>query len=245
MNYKSEKIVPYNNTQRKGEQIEQMFNSIAHGYDNLNRTISLGMDIAWRKKALKMLSGAPSTKIIDIATGTGDLAIMAAQKLHPEQIVAVDLSEGMLAVGKEKIKNLKLEKQIQFFKEDCMNLSFEDNTFDIAMVAFGVRNFENLDRGLSEIKRVLKPNGKLLIIELSTPKRFPLKQGYWLYSRLFIPTVGRLVSKSKEAYTYLPKSIDAFVQGKQMVDVLLKNGFSSAKYTTYTLGVCSVYVATK
>lgn len=246
MNYQSEKIVPYDNSnQKKGVQIEQMFDSIATHYDSLNRTMSMGLDISWRRKGLKLLGARNPQEILDIATGTGDLAIMAAQLIHPKRILGVDISEEMMKVGKQKVAKLGMSEVIEFAKEDCMMLSFADNSFDAAMVAFGIRNFEDLDRGLKEILRVLKPGGQLMILELSTPRNFPMKQGYWIYSRLFIPTVGRLISKSKEAYTYLPKSIEAFVQGKQMIQVLQTNGFSSASFKTYTFGVCTMYLATK
>lgn len=245
MSYQSEKIVPYGSGDKKGVQIEQMFDSIATHYDSLNRTMSMGLDISWRKKGLQQLAGKQPRKMLDLATGTGDLAIMAQQILRPESITGVDISEEMMKVGRKKVEKLDLAGVISFAKEDCMRLSFADNQFDAAMVAFGIRNFEDLDKGIGEICRVLKPGGQLMILELSSPRRFPMRQGYWLYSRLFIPTVGRLVSKSREAYTYLPKSIEAFVQGREMVDVLLKNGFSSANYKTYTFGVCSMYLATK
>lgn len=245
MSYDSEKIVPYGNNDAKGVQIEQMFDSIATHYDSLNRTMSMGLDISWRRKGLQALAKKQPQRILDIATGTGDLAIMAAQIIHPQSITGIDLSEEMMKVGAQKVAKMGLQNVIDFAKGDCLNLQFDNNTFDAAMVAFGVRNFEDLDKGISEIHRVLKPGGQLLILELSQPRSFPMKQGYWLYSRWFIPTVGRWVSKSKEAYTYLPKSIEAFVQGKQMVDVLLKNGFSQASYRTFTMGVCTMYIATK
>lgn len=245
MTYKSEKILPYDSNEKKSVQIEQMFDSIATHYDSLNRTMSMGLDISWRKKSLKLLSKTNPQEILDIATGTGDLAIMAKQLLNPKKIIGIDISEEMMKVGKVKVDKLGMADTISFSKENCMQLSFLDNSFDAAMVAFGVRNFEDLDKGLKEILRVLKPGGQLMILELSTPEHFPMKQGYWMYSRLFIPAVGKFVSKSKEAYSYLPKSIEAFVQGKEMVQVLKKNGFSEVKYKTYTLGVCSMYLATK
>lgn len=245
MTYQSEKIVPYDSTENKGAQIEQMFDSIATHYDSLNRTMSMGLDISWRRNGLKLLGLKKPQEILDIATGTGDLAIMANQQLSPKKILGIDISEEMMKVGKQKVDKLNMSKVISFAKEDCLNLSFNNNTFDAAMVAFGVRNFEDLDKGLQEIHRVLKPGGQLMILELSSPRTFPMKQAYWFYSRLFIPTVGRFVSKSKEAYSYLPKSIEAFVQGKEMVEVLKKNGFLEVKYKTYTMGVCSMYLATK
>lgn len=245
MTYKAEKIVPYDSNDNKGKQVEQMFDSIASNYDTLNHTLSMGIDKGWRKKGLLALQSLQPKSILDIATGTGDLAILANQILSPEKILGIDISEGMMKVGRQKVSELGLSDRILFEKQDCMALDIEDNSYDAAIVAFGVRNFENLDKGISEIHRILKPGGKLMILELSTPKRFPMKQGYWIYSKLIIPTIGRLISKDKTAYSYLPKSIEAFVQGKDMVNVLLKNGFKNANYETYTLGICSRYIGVK
>lgn len=245
MTYKAEKIVPYDTTDSKGVQVEQMFDSIAEKYDLLNHTLSMGIDRSWRKKSLLSLKSINPQYILDIATGTGDLAIQAYDLLKPQKILAVDLSEGMMNVGREKVKNRNLEDAISFEKQDCTNLTLADNSYDVAMVAFGVRNFENLDKGLQEILRVLKPGGRLMILELSTPRSFPMKQAYWLYSKIFIPTVGRFISKDKAAYSYLPKSIEAFTQGKEMVKVLTKNGFKNASYKTYTFGICSMYIGDK
>lgn len=245
MAYKAEKIVPYQSEERKGKQVEHMFDSIAENYDTLNHTLSMGIDKEWRKKGIMALKQLHPKQILDIATGTGDLAIQACGFLHPQRILGIDISEGMMEVGRMKVGRENLSGIIQFEKQDCMNLSLPDNTFDAAMVAFGVRNFEDLDKGLKEILRVLKPGGQLMILELSTPRSFPMKQGYWFYSKLFIPTVGRLISKDRTAYKYLPKSIEAFVQGKEMVKVLADNGFRDAKCTTYTFGICSMYLGTK
>lgn len=245
MSYKAEKIVPYNSSESKGTQVEQMFDSIAKNYDVLNRTMSMGIDISWRNKGLSMLKDINPQQILDIATGTGDLAIQAYDILKPQSILGIDISEGMMDIGRQKVKKAGLEDIIRFEKQDCMALDLPDRSFDAAMVAFGIRNFEDLDKGLREIRRVLKPGGKLMILELSAPERFPLKQGYWMYTKLYIPTIGRLISKNKSAYSYLPKSIEAFIQGKEMTDTLIKNGFSSAFCKTYTLGVCSMYLATK
>jgi demethylmenaquinone methyltransferase/2-methoxy-6-polyprenyl-1,4-benzoquinol methylase len=245
MTYKAEKILPYSSSENKGAQVEQMFDSIAENYDTLNHTMSMGIDRSWRKKGILSLKHLNPKSILDIATGTGDLAIQAYNLLMPDSILGIDISEKMMDVGIQKVAKAGLSDKIKFEKQDCMNLDIPDNSFDAAMVAFGIRNFENLDKGLKEILRVLKPGGQLMILELSTPTHFPMKQGYWLYSRLFIPTIGRLISKDKVAYSYLPKSIEAFIQGKEMVNALIKNGYKEAKYKSYTLGTCSMYLATK
>ncbi|WP_165040802.1 bifunctional demethylmenaquinone methyltransferase/2-methoxy-6-polyprenyl-1,4-benzoquinol methylase UbiE [Dysgonomonas sp. ZJ709] len=245
MTYDAEKIVPYSSSENKGAQVERMFDSIAENYDVLNHTMSMGIDRGWRNKGLSMLKKVNPQQILDIATGTGDLALQAYDILKPQSILGIDISEGMMEVGRKKVEKVGLSDKITFEKQDCMALDLADNSFDAAMVAFGVRNFEDLDKGLKEILRVLKPGGQLMILELSTPNHFPVKQGYWLYSRLFIPTIGRLISKDQVAYSYLPKSIEAFIQGKEMVNTLLKNGFAQAEYKTYTFGVCSMYLASK
>lgn len=245
MTYDAEKIVPYSESENKGTQVERMFDSIAENYDTLNHTLSWGIDRSWRKKGLKALKKYNPQAILDVATGTGDLAILAYHILNPQSILGIDISEGMMEVGKKKVAKAHLSDKIFFQREDCMALNLADNSFDSVIVAFGVRNFENLDQGLKEICRVLKPGGQLMILEFSSPKSFPMKQAYWLYSRLFIPTIGRLISKNKQAYEYLPKSIEAFIQGKEMVQTLLKNGFTKASYKTYTFGICSMYLAIK
>lgn len=245
MTYEAEKIVPYSDSENKGAQVERMFDSIAENYDALNHTLSMGIDRGWRKKGLVTLRKFNPQSILDIATGTGDLAIQAYDILKPQSILGTDISEGMMEVGRQKISKAGLSDIIRFERQDCMNLKLEDNSFDAAMVAFGVRNFEDLDKGLKEILRVLKPGGQLMILELTTPRYFPMKQAYWLYSKLFIPTVGRLISKDKTAYSYLPKSIKAFIQRKEMVNTLLKNGFKEASYKTYTFGICTMYLASK
>lgn len=245
MTYEAEKILPYESSENKGAQVERMFDSIAENYDTLNHTLSMGIDRGWRKKGILTLQKRNPQNILDIATGTGDLALEAYRLLKPRAILGTDISEGMMEVARRKTEKIGLSDKITFERQDCMALDLADNSFDAAMVAFGVRNFEDLDKGLQEILRVLRPGGQLMILELSTPQHFPMKQGYWIYSRLFIPTVGRLISKDKTAYSYLPKSIEAFIQGKEMVNTLLKNGFSEAKCKTYTFGICSMYLATK
>lgn len=243
MTYEAEKIVPYSSSEKKGAQVERMFDSIAENYDTLNHTMSMGIDKGWRKKGLSALKGTNPKRILDIATGTGDLAIQAYDILKPKSILGIDISEGMMEVGRKKVEKAGLSDIISFDKQDCMALDLPDNSFDAAMVAFGVRNFEDLDKGLKEILRVLKPGGQLMILELTSPQRFPLKQGYWLYTKLFIPTIGRIISRDKVAYSYLPESIQAFIQGRDMVNTLLKNGFKEASYKSYTLGVCTMYLA--
>ncbi len=245
MTYDAEKIVPYSEGGSKGEQVEKMFDVIAENYDTLNHTMSMGIDHRWRKKGLNMLKKLNPESILDIATGTGDLAIQACKILSPQSILGIDISEGMMNVGRKKVEKEGLSSVITFDKQDCMALALRNNSFDAAIVAFGIRNFEDLDKGLKEIHRVLKPGGQLMILELTTPQYFPMRQAHWLYTRQLIPFIGRFISKDKFAYTYLPRSIEAFIQGKDMVNTLQKNGFSKASYKTYTLGTCTMYLAEK
>ncbi|MCD7973816.1 MAG: bifunctional demethylmenaquinone methyltransferase/2-methoxy-6-polyprenyl-1,4-benzoquinol methylase UbiE [Candidatus Azobacteroides sp.] len=242
---KAEKIVPYATSDNKTVQIERMFDEIAGKYDTLNHTLSAGIDKRWRKKGILTLKELQPEIILDIATGTGDLAIQAYHLLHPEKIIGIDISQKMMDVGEEKVKTAGLSDRIIFQKEDSLHMSFEDNSFDAAMVAFGVRNFENLNKGLREILRVLKPGGKLMILELTTPEKFPMKQLYKIYSKVIIPTIGKLISGNQTAYSYLPQSIAAFPQGKTMQSLLLQNGFKDAWYKRFTFGICTMYVGTK
>ena len=244
MTYQQEEIKPYHEGE-KASQVEQMFDVIAPSYDKLNHRLSWNIDRGWRKKAIRQLVPFRPQKVLDIATGTGDFAIMAAQMLSPQLLVGADISEGMMAVGAEKVKALGLQDIISFAREDCLNLSYDDNTFDAVTAAFGIRNFASLDRGLSEMCRVMKPGGHLSIVELTTPVSFPMKQLFWLYSHTVLPLYGRLVSKDKSAYTYLTKTIEAFPQGERMMEILQQAGFSETAFRRLTFGICTLYTATK
>lgn len=246
MKYKAEKILPDSNKKTsKGEQVEEMFDEIAPQYDLLNHTLSWGLDKGWRKKGISALKEIQPNSILDVATGTGDLAIKAYQLLQPEKILGIDISEKMMQVGRKKVEKENLSDKIFFEWQDCTKLKLENETFDAAMVAFGIRNFENLDKGLQEILRVLRSGGRLMILELSTPEYFPMRQGYQIYSKLVIPAVGKLLTKSKTAYTYLPKSISVFPQNKAMKTILEQNGFINVSYKKLSFGICTLYTADK
>ncbi|WP_075341098.1 bifunctional demethylmenaquinone methyltransferase/2-methoxy-6-polyprenyl-1,4-benzoquinol methylase UbiE [Tenacibaculum agarivorans] len=238
-------VKPYKDSELgKKEQIAQMFDNISGNYDGLNRVISLGIDVSWRKKVVKLIGETQPKSILDIATGTGDLAMMMA-KLNPEKIVGLDISPGMLEVGKQKIKKASLDKKIEMIVGDSENIPFDDNTFDAITVSFGVRNFENLDKGLQEILRVLKPNGKFVILETSNPTKFPFKQLYKLYTNTILPTVGKLFSKDKSAYSYLSESANTFPHGEAFNNILIKNGFKNVESLPVTFGVASIYTSIK
>ena len=245
MKYQQESIKPYSNEGAKGEQVERMFDQIAHSYDFLNHTLSLGIDRSWRKAAIDSLKPYAPQRILDVATGTGDFALMAVDRLQPQSLIGADLSEGMLSVGREKVERAGKSDIITLQKEDCMALSFEDNTFDAVTVAYGVRNFEDLDRGLREMLRVLKPGGRLVIIELTSPVRFPMKQLFWLYAHVWMPMVGKLVSRDSRAYSYLPATMEAFPQGEVMQGIIEKAGFQSVKFRRFTFGLSTFYTAEK
>ncbi|MDG1528973.1 MAG: bifunctional demethylmenaquinone methyltransferase/2-methoxy-6-polyprenyl-1,4-benzoquinol methylase UbiE [Polaribacter sp.] len=241
----AEKINPYKDSNLgKKEQVAQMFDNISENYDGLNRVISFGIDVKWRKKVVAIVGENNPKQILDIATGTGDLAIMMAA-LNPDRIVGLDISAGMLEVGKQKIAKVNLSDKIEMIVGDSENMPFDDETFDAITVSFGVRNFANLDKGLTEIKRVLKPNGKLVILETSVPTKFPYKQGYRFHSSVILPIVGKLFSKDKVAYSYLSESANSFPFGEKFNNILLKNGFTTATDKPVTFGVASIYTATK
>ncbi|EHG24194.1 menaquinone biosynthesis methyltransferase ubiE [Alloprevotella rava F0323] len=243
--YKQEKIKPYGEEGRKGEQVEKMFDNIAPTYDLLNHSLSLGLDRYWRNTAIDTLLPYAPKQILDVATGTGDFALLATRRLKPDQLLGVDLSEGMLEVGCRKVAEAGLSDVIKFQKEDCLQLSFSDNAFDAVTVAYGVRNFEDLDRGLCEMRRVLREGGRLVIIELTTPRSFPMKQVFGLYSHVLMPLVGRFISKDTKAYHYLPASMEAFPQGEEMQKILQKAGFKDVQFERFTFGLSTLYTATK
>ena len=245
MSYKSDKIIPYKNGDSKRAQVEQMFDGIASRYDSMNSWLSLGMDMGWRKTALRKLKDLPTNNLLDIATGTGDFAILANDILKPGKITGMDISDGMMDIGRVKVKKAGLENLISFEHQDCADMSFADETFDAAIASFGVRNFEDIDTSFKEVVRVLNQGGVFMFLELTTPKYQPIKFFYNVYSNSFIPFITRLLSKDKRAYDYLPESIKAFPQGEEMVGILKKSGFATVESWSLTLGVCTIYLAKK
>ena len=239
-------ITPYKDSKEgKKKQVAQMFDSISGTYDGLNRVISWGSDIKWREFVVSKVAEIQPKKVLDVATGTGDLAI-ALSEISDLKIVGLDISEGMLSVGKEKIKKKNLTQRIELLHGDSENLPFEDHFFDAVTVAFGVRNFEHLEKGLSEIYRVIRPGGRLVILETSVPEKFPFRQGYFAYTKFIMPLIGKIFSKDRSAYTYLSKSASAFPYGKKFKTVLDKVDYTQTKYYAKTLGgVATIYVGNK
>ena len=238
-------ITPYKNSDLgKKEQVTQMFDTISENYDGLNRVISFGFDINWRKKVVRMVSASKPNNILDIATGTGDLAIHMVTT-GAKKITGLDISKGMLEVGRQKVAGKKLSDTIDMVVGDSENLPFEDHTFDVVTVAFGVRNFESLEKGLSEILRVLKKGGKLVILETSVPRKTPFKQGYRLYTGTIMPLIGKIFSRDKSAYRYLSESASVFPCGEDFNNILRKIGFISVEDHPQTFGVATIYVASK
>jgi len=238
-------VTPYKDSEvGKKEQVTEMFDKVSSNYDFLNRIMTFGIDISWRKHVVALVKEGNAKKVMDIATGTGDLAILLA-KSDIDDVTGLDISPGMLEIGKQKVNAEGLDNKIDMIIGDSEELPFEDGTFDAITVAFGVRNFENLELGLQEILRVLKPKGALIVLETSQPSKFPVKQGFQFYSKYIIPTIGKLFSKDKSAYDYLPESAAAFPYGEKFNNILLKTGFNTSKVYPQTLGVATIYHAIK
>lgn len=237
-------VVPYKEALSKKAQVAKMFNNISHRYDLLNQLLSLGVDKIWRKKAIHVLQSRKPQYILDVATGTGEFALQALD-LNPKHITGIDISEGMLAIGRKKIQARNLQAKIELFHGDSENIPFSQNKFDAVTVAYGVRNFENLNRGLSEILRVLKPGGMIVILEFSKPAKFPFKQVYNFYFRFILPRIGSIVSNDKAAYTYLPKSVEVFPDGEDFLRILQDVGFKNTQCSSLTFGISSIYTGTK
>lgn len=245
MNYKVESVNPYDSERSKKEQIIEMFDSIASKYDQLNGVLSLGIDGYWRREALGVLKKYPHNNILDVATGTGDFAILAHKILKSKSITAIDISEGMMAVGAEKVRERGLQDIITFDRQDCANLTMNDNTFDAVISSFGVRNFEDIDKSFQEILRVLRPGGIFMFVELTKPDKSPLKELYSTYTNHIMPFLSDLFATEQKAYDYLPSSIEAFPQGREMMLILKKNGFRRIRLRRLTLGITTMYIAEK
>ena len=238
-------VTPYGDSERgKKEQVTSMFDAISGEYDGLNRVISFGIDVKWRKRVVQILKDKKPQNILDIATGTGDLAI-SLSKTGASRIVGLDISKGMLEVGKKKVKEKQLDDRVEMMVGDSEDLQFADNSFDAITVAFGVRNFEDLEKGLSEIYRVLKPKGTFVVLETSVPTKTPFKQGYALYTKYILPTIGRVFSKDRSAYRYLSESASVFPYGQAFNNILGKTGFIGMENRPQTFGVASIYIASK
>jgi len=239
-------IVPFKESdQSKKQQVATMFDKIAFRYDFLNRFLSAGIDVSWRKKAIKQLQSLQPQILLDVATGTGDVAILAERMLKPKKIVGIDISQGMLDIGRKKIEKLGLQNKIELVKGDSEMIGFPDNTFDAITVAFGVRNYQNLEKGLADMLRVLKPGGKLVVLEFSRPKQVLFKGVYNLYMNTIAPGFGKLIAKNKDAYQYLNDSVQRFPEGEQFLDILKNVGYSATYSKVLTLGICSIYCGSK
>ncbi|MDR9456874.1 MAG: bifunctional demethylmenaquinone methyltransferase/2-methoxy-6-polyprenyl-1,4-benzoquinol methylase UbiE [Salegentibacter sp.] len=239
------KVTPYHDSKlNKKKQVEQMFDNISGNYDDLNRVISFGTDVKWRKKVIALVAAQNPKAILDIATGTGDLAIQMAP-IKAERIIGLDISEGMLNVGRKKIAAKNLDKRVEMIQGDSEALPFDDNSFDAITVAFGVRNFETLEKGLAEIYRVLKPGGIFIVLETSVPTKFPFKQGYKFYSGYVLPLIGKAFSKDKDAYSYLSESAASFPYGENFNNILKKTGFTNVEHQPQTFGVATIYKGSK
>ncbi len=241
----AEHIKPYSESENKKGQISKMFNNIAPYYDLMNRVLSLRRDVTWRRKGIEKLKDINPQKVLDVATGTADVALEIANTLSPKQIIGVDISTEMLEVGRQKIRKKNLDGLIELREADSENLPFQDNTFDAVTVAFGVRNYENLKKGMSEMNRVLKPGGKIMILEFSQPTMFPFKQLYLFYFKNILPMIGKFTSKDPKAYKYLYESVQAFPNGKDFVKVMENTGYKFNECVPLTLGICSIYTGIK
>lgn len=242
---KTSPVTPYATEASKKEQVAEMFDNIAHSYDFLNHFFSLGIDKRWRKKAIKLFSDNPPATLLDVATGTGDFALSAQKHLNGTHVTGVDISEGMLDIGREKVKKKGLQEHITLTYGDSENLPFEANSFDAYTAAFGVRNFQNLEAGLADMFRVLKPGGTGVVLEFSQPRKFPMKQLFGFYFKRVMPTVGKLVSKDGRAYTYLPESVASFPDGQDFLDILTKLGYQNPRSISLTGGIASIYIGQK
>ncbi len=239
-------VTPYQQAEEsKKAQVERMFDKIAPRYDLLNRVLSLGIDVWWRRRALAYLKNRPIREMLDVATGTADVAIMAAKMLKPQRIIGIDIANQMLEIGRVKIGKAHLDSEIVLETGDSENLRFADGSFDAVTVAFGVRNFENLEKGLAEMARVLRPGGSAVILEFSRPRLFPFKQLYNAYFKYLLPLIGRLTSRDTRAYSYLFESVQAFPEGDHFISILSKTGFTNSTCERLTLGICSIYFAEK
>ncbi|MDQ6812120.1 MAG: bifunctional demethylmenaquinone methyltransferase/2-methoxy-6-polyprenyl-1,4-benzoquinol methylase UbiE [Bacteroidota bacterium] len=244
--YAHDTIVPFKESdQSKKQQVTEMFDNIAFRYDFLNRFLSVGIDVDWRKKAIKQLQSVQPQTVLDVATGTADVAILTHKLLHPNKITGIDISEGMLDIGRQKIKKLGLTSEIELLKGDSETIAFADNTFDAITVAFGVRNYQNLEKGLSEMLRVLKPGGKLVVLEFSRPKQFLFKGVYNFYMNTIAPRFGKLIAKNKDAYQYLNDSVQRFPEGQQFIAILKHVGYTPTYSKPLTLGICTIYCGSK
>lgn len=238
-------VTPYGSEAGKKVEVEQMFDRIAPNYDLLNRVLSLGIDVSWRKRAIDYLKPLKPAQILDVATGTADVAILMAKILKPQQVVGIDIANQMLEIGRGKVAAQGFSDIISLETGDCERLRFADGSFDAVTVAFGVRNYENLEKGLMEMYRVLRPAGKVVILEFSKPHVFPIKQVYNAYFKYVLPLIGRLTSRDMRAYAYLFESVQNFPEGNQFTDILTKTGFQNPLCERLTLGICSIYTATK
>ncbi len=245
MSYAPEQVKPFGNEESKHTQVERMFDNIAPTYDQMNHLMSMHIDKVWRRRAVKQLRPFAPQEVLDIATGTGDFALLIARMLHPKRIVGIDLSEGMMEIARRKVAARGLGEVITFAKGDCTALEVADATYDAATIAFGIRNFEEIDKALGELHRVLRPGGHLVILELSTPQRFPMKQLFSLYAHGVLPLLGTLIARDRRAYTYLPLSIEAFPQGEVMQGIIAKAGFAQVDFKRLSGGLCTLYTATK